>query len=128
MEKGTASKDLVLINSLEVIPTFDVATIESPDFNEKYSLLVDYLEQFTEIKKKVDGEIKRVMEESYNTTGDTNLISGDRKYTYIPATTRVTVDSKKLQADLPDVYAKYAKVSQVSATLKSVITKDKGSK
>lgn len=120
--------DIVSINGLNAITAFDLPTIQSPDFNTKYTLLVDYLNQLDELKKKVDGEIKRVMEDEYNTSGETNLVSGDRKYTYIPPTTRVSVDSKKLQAECPDIYAKYARVSQVSAVLKSTVMTPKEDK
>ena len=127
MEEKTYSTDLVKINSLEdIVVAFDLSTISSSDFGDKYSLLVSYVEKLTELKKKVDTEIKRVMEDEYNTSGDTSIVAGERRYTYIPPTTRVTIDTKKLQADLPDVYAKYAKVSQVSATLKSTVVGDKG--
>ena len=126
MEEKTYSTDLIKINSLEdIVVTFDLSTISSADFSDKYSLLVSYVEQLTELKKKVDTEIKRVMEDEYNTSGDTSIVAGERRYTYIPPTTRVTIYTKKLQADLPDVYAKYAKVSQVSATLKSTVVGDK---
>lgn len=118
-EQQQYSTDLVSINSLDVVPSFDVATISDAEFNDKYTLLIDYLDKLTELKKKVDSGIKATMEEQYNATGETNLISGDRKYTYIPPTTRVSVDTKKLQAELPDVYAQYVKIGQVSATLKS---------
>ena len=64
MEEKTYSTDLVKINSLEdIVVAFDLSTISSSDFGDKYSLLVSYVEQLTELKKKVDTEIKRVMED-----------------------------------------------------------------
>ena len=124
-EQQQYSTDLVSINSLDIIPSFDVTTISDAEFNDKYTLLTDYLDKLTELKKKVDNGIKATMEEQYNATGETNLISGNRKYTYIPPTTRVSVDTKKLQAELPDVYTQYVKIGQVSATLKSTIINKK---
>lgn len=117
--------DMASIGSLEVIPTFDLPTITSEDFSKKYDLLVHSIKQLTELKKKVDEKIKEEMEGIYNKTGDATLISGDRKYTYIPPSSRITIDSEKLKQERPDVYTEYARISQVSATLRSSTVKPK---
>lgn len=43
------------------------------------------------------------------------------KFTYVAPTTRTTIDSKALKADLPDVAAKYSKTSNVSASVKITV-------
>lgn len=114
-----SKKDLITIKSLEGLTTLDASIISSENFNKQYDLLVVSLEQLTELKKRIDEQIKAVMEEEYNISGESSLISGDRKYSYIPPTTRVTVDTKKLQGDLPEIYAQYARITQVGASLRS---------
>lgn len=123
MDKGSEPILLPDIKS-----TFEIATlsdIASPEFSAQYGLLVDYINKLTELKKTVDDKIKDAFEKEYQETGETHFEADGRKYTYIPATTRVTVDTKRLQTEQPDVYAKYAKVSQVSASIKSTSTKEK---
>ena len=119
MEEKEETKGLTLIDTLEMLPSLDVSTISSPAFQDQYNLLTDYINKFVSVKKIIDTEIKRVMEEEYLKTGDSTLVSGDRKYTYIPSSTRVLLDTKKLQEEQPEIYSKYAKVSQVSSILKS---------
>lgn len=43
--------------------------------------------------------------------------------TRVPATTRETLDPKALKADLPDVYAKYVKTSEIKESLKITVRK-----
>lgn len=43
------------------------------------------------------------------------------KFVYVAPTTRTTIDSKNLKADLPDVAAKYSKTSNVSASVKITV-------
>ena len=119
MEEKEVTKDLTIFDTLSSLSELDVSTITSPAFQDQYNLLVDYLNAFTNAKRSIDNEIKRVMEEEYSKTGDSTLISGDRKYTYVPPTTRILIDSKRLQEERPEIYSEYAKVSQVSATLRS---------
>ena len=119
MEDNKNKNELVLVDVFNNLPTLDVATVSSPEFQEKYTALTDYLNQLTEIKKNVDDTIKKIMEEEYQKTGETSLISGDRKYTLIPSSTRITLDSKKLQAEHPEIYSQYAKTTMVSPTLRS---------
>ena len=40
------------------------------------------------------------------------------KITYVEPTTRETIDSKKLKAELPAVAAKYTKISQVKGSVR----------
>ena len=122
----SADDKSMMLPDLVPDPSFDVATLSdlsAPEFTEKYNLLVEYISQLTELKKTVDNKIKTVLEAQYNETGDSSCEYNGRRYTYIPPTTRVTVDTKRLQAEQPDVYAKYARVSRVSAVVKSALRK-----
>jgi predicted phage-related endonuclease len=58
-------------------------------------------------------------------------ISGATQYTgrmftvtYVKPTTRVSLDSKRLQEELPEIYASYIKETQVKASVKLNEIKD----
>lgn len=60
------------------------------------------------------GQLQAVMDEY----GIKNFENDILKITYIAPTTRETVDSKKLKADLPEVAAKYTKITQVKGSVR----------
>lgn len=43
------------------------------------------------------------------------------KVTYVAPTTKTTIDSKALKKDKPDVYKKYAKTSNVKASVRITV-------
>lgn len=72
-------------------------------------------------KERLDAEDKKMrqeLEEAMNAYGIKDFENQFVKITHIDATTKTTVDSKKLKAELPDVYQKYSKVSNVKASVR----------
>lgn len=65
-------------------------------------------------EKKMRDQLKQAMEKY----GVKKFETTEVKFTYVAATTRTTLDSKALKADLPDIAAKYTKTSAVSASVK----------
>lgn len=119
MDTESTSKELVPFKSFDLTTISDVSAITSVEFNQQYTNLLDILAKLQDLKEAVDDRIKIVMEEEYRKTGVSSLDTEDRKYTYSPPTTRISVDSKRLEKEQPEIYAKYAKVTQVKATLRS---------
>ena len=72
-------------------------------------------------KEKLDAEDKKMREElqrAMEAYGVDNFENEYVKITHIGASTKTSVDSKKLKAELPDIYEKYSKVSDVKAYVK----------
>ena len=63
-------------------------------------------------------KIKSAMEENGIDKGfSIETEEGSLKVSYRKASTRTTVDSKKLKEDLPDIYEEYSKTSDVSSSI-----------
>lgn len=72
-------------------------------------------------KAKLEDEDKKMREEleqAMAAYGVTNFENDFVKITHVDPTTKVTVDSKKLKAELPEIYSKYSKVSNVKGYVK----------
>ena len=85
--------------------------------------LADEIKQFNKLKESIDAkktEIKSFIEFYKLGSFKTDLL--EIKYT--SATTTTSIDSTKLKKELPDVAAKYSKVSAKSSSI-SVSVKDK---
>lgn len=101
------------------------ALLKDESFGKAYGCLTDVIDALTDLKKKADEAIKVLMGEEYENGGDTTVVSGPRKYTYVPGTTKVSVDTKKLQKEMPEIYVKYSKTSNVSPSLRvTAVAKD----
>ena len=96
-----------------------LAVVQSQEFSEKYNLLCEQLEKIQETKKQIDDCIKLMAKENFLETGDNQIVSGNRIYTYIPETQRETFDSKALKEDSPDIYKKYVKISKVKDSMRT---------
>ena len=75
-------------------------------------------------KEKLDAEDKKMREElqkAMEAYGVDNFENEHVKITHIGATTKTSVDSKKLKAELPDIYQKYSKISNVSGYVKITV-------
>lgn len=128
MPTDDTSSMLPEIKPSTILSVAELSDLSSPAFANQYNLLINCISQLTDIKKSVDDKIKTLLEAQYQETGDSSCEYNGRRYTYVPPTTRVTVDTKKLQSEQPDVYAKYARVTSVSASLKSSLKQDKEDK
>jgi predicted phage-related endonuclease len=72
-------------------------------------------------KKRLEDEDKKMREEleqAMSAYGVNDFENEFVKITHVGATTKTTVDSKKLKAELPDIYQKYSKVSDVKGYVK----------
>ena len=75
-------------------------------------------------KEKLDEENQRMrqeLEQAMDAYGITSFENDYVKITHVDATTKVSVDSKKLKSELPDIYAKYSKVSDVKGYVKITV-------
>ena len=62
--------------------------------------------------------MREALEQAMSEYGITSFENEYVKVTHVAPTTKTSVDSKKLKAELPDVYAKYSKTSNVSGYVK----------
>jgi len=65
------------------------------------------------LEKELKQKIKNCMEEH----GVTEFENDYFKVSYRKASTRTTIDSKKLKEELPDIYEAYAKTSNVASSI-----------
>ena len=63
--------------------------------------------------KQVKEALKKAMEENNTLTYEDDFV----KFVYRKASTRTTIDSKKLKEELPDIYEEYSKTSNVSSSV-----------
>lgn len=76
------------------------------------------------MKEKVD----KVKENLYGTMEKEGIKTVDRgklKITYVAPSTRVSVDSKKLQKEEPEIYKKYVKTTTVAGSIKITLMEEK---
>lgn len=82
-----------------------------------------------EIQKKqldaAENQMRDVLKAAMETHGVKSFTSTDGTvaFTYVPATTRTTVDSKRLKAEKPDLFAEYSKESNVAASVRIKVEK-----
>lgn len=79
--------------------------------------IADFKKATLKIKLKEDAlkeELKKAMEEY----GVFKFEDKNIKVSYTKPSTRVTIDSKKLKTDLPDIYSEYSKTSDVAGSVK----------
>ena len=108
---------IVLASELDnVVVTTDL--IKSDDFSKKYQSLNELIDYLTSIKKSVDAEIKKVVQDSYDATGESSVSSEDYNFTYVAPTTKTSFDSKAFKEAHPELYVKYVKTSNVAGSLR----------
>ena len=81
-------------------------------------------EELNLLKEKVD----KIKETLYGTMEKEGIKTVDRnklKITYVAPSTRVSVDSKKLQKEEPEIYKKYVKTTTVAGSIKITLIGDK---
>jgi len=93
--------------------TVELATVNA-EISTKISQTIQTIENLKKDIKSFETAILNEMEEK----GIKKFDNGQISITYIEPTTRVSVDSKKLKEELPDVYKKYSKESEVKASIK----------
>ena len=81
-------------------------------------------EELKLLKEKVD-KVKGIL---YDTMGKEGVKTVDRnklKITYVAPSTRVSIDSKKLEKEEPEIYKKYVKTTTVEGSIKITLTGEK---
>lgn len=100
----------------------NLVKIENDNFIVDESYVNDY-KKFLELKERIelaDKEIRQIAKDFMEAKGKTNIIAGGLYFEYRKATSRTSLDSKKLKEELPDIYEEYSKTSPV---VSSVIVK-----
>lgn len=72
-------------------------------------------------KKQLEAQdkvVRQELQEAMDKYGIRKFENDILKITYVEPTTRETIDSKKLKAELPAVAAKYTKISQVKGSVR----------
>ena len=95
---------------------------------DKLQEAIDKAEAKLEEKKKrlkeIDDQVKKYMTTQFR-DGDKKVEIGGKKYTWtLTKSERTSLDSKTLKEELPDVYGKYTKKTEVLSLKKSVIEED----
>lgn len=90
-------------------------------FRSETALALSIIEN-TEIQKKALDESSKKMRESVKEAmekyGIKKFSNDVLDVTYVAETTKNTIDSKALKADMPDIAKKYSKVSSVAASVR----------
>nr|WP_308742075.1 hypothetical protein [uncultured Anaerocolumna sp.] len=90
-------------------------------FENKAALIIQAITDIVTQKKVLEEKEAIMREKIEKAMGDygVNKFENDQlSITYVKATTRAIIDSKSLKKDLPDIAAKYTKVSNVKASIK----------
>jgi hypothetical protein len=93
--------------------TVELATVNA-EISTKISQAIQTIEKLEEVVKL----FKEAVLSEMQLKGIKKFDNGEISITYIEPTTRVSIDSKKLKEELPDVYKKYSKESEVKASIK----------
>ena len=81
-------------------------------------------EELKILKEKVD-KVKEVLYDTMGKEGVKTVDRGKLKITYVAPSTRVSVDSKKLQEKEPEIYKKYVKTTTVEGNIKITLIGEK---
>ena len=80
-------------------------------------MIESFERQMKEISKQY-GEYKAALKEAMEEYGVEKIDTDAFVVNYVDAHDRITVDSKRLQTEAPDIYNKYSKVSSVKASVR----------
>lgn len=82
--------------------------------------IINQIVEFEKEKLKMDliqKELKDKLKEAMENNNVTKLEFGELKVSYRNASTRTSIDSKRLKEELPDIYDEYSKTSNVSSSI-----------
>lgn len=108
--------------------------ISDVDLGVSEEELEDLEELMQEIKVKkeelkvLEDKVGKIQDILYDTMGKEGVKTVDRgklKITYVAPSTRVSVDSKKLQKEEPEIYNKYVKTTNVAGSIKITLMGEK---
>ena len=87
---------------------------------QRISLLVKQKKEIEESEKEMREKLQQAMEKNGIKSFDNDVI----KVVYVEPLQRTSIDSAKLKSQMPDVYAKFAKTSNVKAFVKIELKED----
>lgn len=87
------------------------------DFAKKFKALKKAQDELAEIESQVKNALLQMFESIPDLKANTVTIDGI-KFTYVKTSTRKTIDSKKLQEEMPEIYNKFLKTTKVSSSLR----------
>ena len=102
--------------SAEEVETTDLAVFQS-----NAMVIMRKIADLDIQKKQLEAQDKMVrqeLQEAMDKYGIKKFENDILKVTYVESTTRTTIDSKKLKEDLPQVFAKYSKTSQIKGSVR----------
>lgn len=119
------SLDIVKISEAQQLDGVKITAdiVKTKDFQTNYTSLVNLIEYLNSIKKSVDSGVKELVKNNYTETGDSSITTDSYNFTYVPESTRQTIDSKKFKEEHPELYVKYTTTNRVSDSIR--ITKVK---
>ena len=79
--------------------------------------IADFERKVKEIKS-AEEKLKNAIKEEMASKGIIKLETSDLTINYVEATTRESLDTKKLKEELPDIYDAYAKISEVKPSVR----------
>lgn len=137
MENSACGKDCCCLECEEKETCKDVCSDLSPDcgdvvteetalatMKQETAAVIKVIADLTLQKKQIEDQEKAMREklrEAMEKYGVKFFETPEIKFTYVAPTTRTSIDSTKLKKDLPDVAAKYSKISKVSASVKITV-------
>lgn len=137
MESSACGKVCCCLECKEKESCKDVCNALSPEcedaFSEETALatmqteaaaVIKGIAALTLEKKKIEDQEKEMRVQlvaAMEKYGVKSFENEDVKFIYVAPTSRTTIDSKALKADLPEVAAKYSKTSKVSASIKITV-------
>lgn len=101
-----------------------VSEEELEDLEELMEDIKSKEEELKLLKEKVD-KVKEVLYDTMGKEGVKTVDRGKLKITYVAPSTRVSVDSKKLQKEEPEIYKKYVKTTTVEGNIKITLIGEK---
>lgn len=81
---------------------------------------VNFRKQLEEYQNK-DKELREALLKSMEDNGVKSFENDLLKVTYVAPTKRVSVDAKRLESDLPELFEEYKKVSDVKANVRITV-------
>lgn len=93
-------------------------------FENKAAIVIKKISDIVLKKKELEAEEKTMREQLQKAMEEHEIIKFDNdviSVAYTKPTTRKSVDSTKLKKELPDIYEKYSKTSDVKASVKITV-------
>ena len=87
--------------------------------------LIKSIEEQKKVAEAQAVELRAALMQAMEQNGVTSFENENIKVTYVAATTRTAIDSAKLKKELPEIAEKYAKTSNVKASLRITLKEDK---